>query len=190
MPFKQITEGRPSPSSEEKALEQKDFFTWLQEQTTEPRTPTDAVTVVEPDTPPPTLVLPPTIEFRALPPIPRRKVPLSQVPAVTKKTLPVLPDAASIAIERTANHRIQKRRPSSRPRMNKKPRSSPYHCRHCGVTCTGRVQYFEHLRSRKHQVWINKDRFECEICNVKATSKKDLERHTLGRTHRETVRKN
>ena len=138
-------------------------------------------------------VLPaPTPALLALPPIPRKKIqpvgPSVRSRAI-RKTLPTLPDAASITIDRTANHRIRQSQPSNRPRMTKNPRSSPFHCRHCQVTCTGRVQYFEHLRSRRHQLNTSKDRHECEICQLRLTGKKDLDRHLSGKVHRRTVKK-
>ena len=171
----------------------------------EPKTP--EITVIEPDSPPPPLDLQPTVKplalpptrphrpvlpqsapVLALPPIPRKPIPPSQPIPAPKKTLPVLPDAASIFIPRCANSKLKKSKPSLRARVTKNPRSSQFHCRHCDITCTGRVQWFQHLHSRKHQSWVNKDRFDCEICKVKATTKKDFERHTLGRAHREAAR--
>ena len=201
MSYKQICQGRTSS-----AYEFKDFRTALLDYPEEPKTPTnDPIEVDEPDSPTatPTLALPPAAEYLALPPIPRKEIPpAAAAPAVPAEPAPKpkvsvvdlrsrrleeIPDRASNTIQRVVNSRIRKSRPSNRPRMTKNPRSSPYHCRHCQVTCTGRVQWFEHLRSRKHQTWLNKDRFNCEICNVKATSAKDLDRHNSGRPHRDTA---
>lgn len=201
MPIKNTSKGRPPSPSEYDPEELERFFSSICRTVTvpkgfqwgeEPKTP-EICRVEEPPTPPPALTLPAATEVLALPPIPRK--PPSQVrskPLVSKidvKTkLKTIPDAASIVIQRAANHRIRKERPSKRPRMNKNPRSSPFHCKKCLVTCTGRVQYLEHLRSRKHQKKVSKKTFGCKICKLEVTSQADLDRHLAGRQHRQELR--
>ena len=127
---------------------------------------------------------------KPLPPLRSRPVPTSTTPPVSvpiprKRTLKTLPDRASAAIQRVVNHRIKKqKRAKQRPRMTKDPRSSPYHCRICEKTCTGRVQWHEHLRSEKHNRRENPQQFRCEDCDVTVYSIQDLDRHKNGVNHR------
>ena len=200
MPIQKSSQDRPSSPSEYDPEDLKNFFSSICRTVSyprgfqfgeEPKTP-EIIQVEEPQSPPPILTLPPTTDVLTLPPIPRKKVvPKAPRPLVSKldvKTkLKTIPDAASITIERTAKHRIKKTRPSKRPRMTKNPRSSPYHCKLCLVTCTGRVQYLEHLRSRKHQQKASKEKHFCATCKLEVTSKADLERHFNGRQHRQGV---
>lgn len=68
-------------------------------------------------------------------------------PENPKKILLNLPDAAYIVIHRNANNCILTR--TKRPQLAKKTLLPPSYYRHSRVTCTGRVQYPENLRSRK-----------------------------------------
>ena len=212
MPTKNVrTPVRPTSPSEYDSEDLEEFFSSACKEVyfyggpgKEPKTP-PLVTVEEPDISVPPLALPPTTTRLALPPIPRK----DPVPRVSKKASPirkvvpgregnikkkskappVLPDAAAIVIRRTAEHQaLKKKRAKQRPRMNKKPSSSPFHCKICLVTCTGRAQYYNHLHSKGHQKKSSNEKFECKVCGTTATSQVDLENHILGRLHRQKVR--
>ena len=212
MPTKSVrTPVRPTSPSEYDSEDLEEFFSSACKEVyfyggpgREPKTP-PLVTVEEPDITLPPLTLPPTTTRPALPPIPRkeplprgpkkvspiRKVAPGREGNIKKKSKapPVLPDADSIVIQRTAENRIlKKKRATQRPRMTKDPRSSLFHCRTCQVTCTGWIQYYQHLRSKGHQKKSSDKKFECKVCGITATSQVDLNNHISGRVHRQKVR--
>ena len=126
---------------------------------------------------------PPALPPRTSNPKPREFAPRHPQPP-GRRTLQILPDHASFSIQRVVNHRLRKARPSKRPRMTKNPVSSPFNCRHCRITCTGRVQWADHLRSRRHQRQLNKKEFTCEECEVTLFNESDFRRHLNGVHHR------
>ena len=204
MPYNRKSRGRPSSPSEYGSEDDR----WLAEiirkensvdsDTEEPKTPPRPSTpssppadfVLHPGEEPQTPVLdrtdPPKLD---LPPLPPSRLELPPVTEPRRRTLERLPDRASATILRVANYRIRKNQSSRRPRMTKEPRSSPFHCRHCQVTCTGRVQWFEHLRSRRHIRRTSKEKFCCKVCDLEVFSAADLARHKEGVHHRLRVRR-
>lgn len=171
-----------------------------------PRTPTSSSPYTPGASSIPELELPPAVQrsnnsnkkivSTSKPPIPALStivkapgVPRVSVIDIQRRTLKTLPDRASASIQRVVNHRIKKQQRSKRPRMTKDPRSSPFHCRLCQVTCTGRVQWHDHLRSRKHGRRANPQEFKCVECDLILPSGSDLRRHKNGVHHRLRVRR-
>ena len=149
-------------------------------------TPTDKVVSVSVPRKQPAPIIPkPPLSKPVQPPA----VPKVSVLDVRKRTLKTLPDRASATIQRVVNHRIKKAQRSKRPRMTKNPRSSPYNCRLCQVTCTGRTQWGDHLRSRRHIRRANPQEFKCVDCELTVYSQADLKRHRNGSHHRLRARR-
>lgn len=149
-----------------------------------------------PPTPPQTLPLPPPL---SLPPVPRvpRSVPAPPVKEVRPtsragpargtregRTLQPIPERLSAHISRVARDRVKKARSRPLGTFNRDPRSSRFHCPTCRVTCTGRVQYFEHIRSARHQTKVNPIIHRCASCEITVYSTQDYNRHLHSRRHR------
>lgn len=151
---------------------------------------------------PPALALPsvprraassPRLAPRPKPPAPKDHVPKKLTPlsgSRPTRTLLCPPDRPSAAIQRVNRLRIQNatRNPGARrARRNPNPRLSPFHCAACKVTCTGRVQFADYTRSRRHYVRTNQKKFKCHVCNLRLSSEEDLTRHRQGRAHRDPL---
>ena len=91
---------------------------------------------------------PPAPKIRRVPPSVAVHPPQSK----SGRVLEFMPDKPSNKIQRVINYRIKKPlRAKGRGRLTKDPKSSPFHCKSCKVTCNARPQWLQHLRSKGHR---------------------------------------
>ncbi|KAF5395411.1 hypothetical protein PHET_12259 [Paragonimus heterotremus] len=68
------------------------------------------------------------------------------------------------------------------------PYGEVFVCKLCGVTCTGRVPYEQHVQGSQHKkISQSKVLTSCQICNCTFTSSDQLNDHLKGSRHRKKV---
>ncbi|KAF8563142.1 hypothetical protein P879_06960 [Paragonimus westermani] len=65
------------------------------------------------------------------------------------------------------------------------PYGEVFMCKLCGVTCTGRISYEQHVRGSQHKrITQSKVQTTCHVCNCTFTSSGQLNDHLKGSRHR------
>ncbi|KAA3672798.1 uncharacterized protein DEA37_0010112, partial [Paragonimus westermani] len=68
------------------------------------------------------------------------------------------------------------------------PYGEVFVCKLCGVTCTGRVPYEQHVQGSQHKrITQSKVQTTCHVCNCTFTSSDQLNSHLKGSKHRKKV---